>query len=50
MLLEEVSRLITNPTPERVQEELATIGLMEYVKDFLPTDWKKTGELTDSAE
>jgi DNA-directed RNA polymerase specialized sigma24 family protein len=48
MLLEEVSRLVTNPTPERVQEELVAIGLMDYVKDFLPADWSKTGELSEA--
>jgi sigma-70-like protein len=48
LLLEEVSRLVDNPTPERVQEELVSIGLLEYVKDFLPADWSQSGELNDA--
>lgn len=49
-LLEEVSRLIDDPTPTRVQEELISVGLFEYVKEFLPPDWLETGELQDGTE
>jgi RNA polymerase sigma-70 factor (ECF subfamily) len=45
LLLEEVARLLDNPTPERVEEELIEIGLIEYVRDFLPDDWRTRGEL-----
>ena len=48
LLLEEVSRLLAEPTPARVREELATIGLLEYVKEFLPVDWDERGELSIS--
>jgi hypothetical protein len=26
--------------PERIEEELIEVGLMEYVQDFLPPDWR----------
>jgi RNA polymerase sigma factor (sigma-70 family) len=45
LLIEEVARNVEPPTPEEVEEELIEIGLMEYVRDFLPPDWRKTGEL-----
>jgi hypothetical protein len=45
LLLEEISRQIDDPTPERVQEELVAVGLLEYVRDFMAEDWKATGEL-----
>jgi RNA polymerase sigma-70 factor (ECF subfamily) len=44
-LVEEVAHSMDNPTPERVEEELTEIGLMEYVRDFLPPDWRTRGEL-----
>jgi RNA polymerase sigma-70 factor (ECF subfamily) len=47
-LLEEVARSLDDPTPERVEEELIEVGLMDYVRDFLPSDWRTTGELKES--
>lgn len=47
LLLEEVARSLNQPTPERVQEELVALGLLEYVREFLPDDWKEKGELKD---
>ncbi len=44
-LLEEVARGLDDPTPERVEEELVDIGLIEYVRDLLPADWRTRGEL-----
>jgi RNA polymerase sigma-70 factor (ECF subfamily) len=40
MLLDEVRRTLDDPTPEQIQEELIEVGLMEYVQDFLPEDWR----------
>ena len=37
LLLEEIARTLDQPTPERVQEELIELGLMDYVRDFLST-------------
>lgn len=48
LLIEELARSMDNPTPERVEEELNEIGLMEYVRDFLPADWRARGELRES--
>jgi RNA polymerase sigma factor (sigma-70 family) len=42
-LLEEVARGLSNPTPELVEEELIECGLMPYVQDLLPPDWRTTG-------
>jgi hypothetical protein len=39
-LLQEVARGLDEPTPLRVEEELIDVGLMEYVQDFLPADWR----------
>jgi RNA polymerase sigma factor (sigma-70 family) len=46
-LLEEVARVLDDPTPRRVEEELIEVGLMDYVRDFLPEDWRTTGELKE---
>lgn len=46
LLLDEVRRTLENPTPERLEDELIDIGLLDYVKDFLPPDWRTRGELT----
>lgn len=44
VLLEEVTNTLDQPTPERIEEELIEIGLMGYVRDFLPPDWDKRGK------
>jgi hypothetical protein len=44
-LIAEVARSVEAPTPERVEEELIEVGLIDYVRDFLPPDWHETGEL-----
>jgi hypothetical protein len=36
LLLQEISGGLSEPSQERVAEELAALGLLEYVKDFLP--------------
>jgi len=48
LLLEEVARLIDDPTPTRVREELASLGLLERVGEFLTDDWEASGELRES--
>jgi RNA polymerase sigma-70 factor (ECF subfamily) len=37
LLLQEIGAGLTEPTVERVAEELAALGLLEYVRDFLPS-------------
>ena len=44
-LLEEIARGLDDPTPENVEEELIETGLMPYVQDLLPADWRSRGEL-----
>jgi RNA polymerase sigma factor (sigma-70 family) len=36
LLVEQVQQTLTDPTPELVEEELHEVGLMGYVRDFLP--------------
>jgi RNA polymerase sigma-70 factor (ECF subfamily) len=45
VLLREVQVGLAEPSAERVVEELAGLGLLEYVRDFLPADWKASGRL-----
>jgi RNA polymerase sigma-70 factor (ECF subfamily) len=47
LLIEELVRGLDDPTPERIEEELIEIGLMEYVRDFLSPDWRARGELRE---
>jgi hypothetical protein len=39
-LLEEMVQTIENPTADRVEEELIEVGLMPFVRPFLPDDWR----------
>jgi RNA polymerase sigma-70 factor (ECF subfamily) len=43
LLALEVWHTLQNPTPEQLEEELIEIGLLEYVRDFLPADWRTRG-------
>jgi RNA polymerase sigma factor (sigma-70 family) len=47
LLIEEVAKSLDDPSPERVEEELIETGLMPYVRDFLPPDWRTKGELRE---
>jgi RNA polymerase sigma-70 factor (ECF subfamily) len=47
LLLGEVAQTLEDPTPEQIEEELVDVGLMEYVRDFLPPDWRTRGQLTE---
>jgi RNA polymerase sigma factor (sigma-70 family) len=46
-LVTEIGIGLSDPSPARVAEELAALGLLDYVKDFLPTDWAATGTLAE---
>ena len=48
LLVAETSRTLDDPTPQRVEEELIDVGVMKYVKPFLPADWRATGKLRDA--
>lgn len=45
LLVDEVRIGLEEPTPARIEEELAALEFLDYVRDFLPADWKKTGIL-----
>jgi DNA-directed RNA polymerase specialized sigma24 family protein len=45
LLLRDVQDGLADPSAERVVEELDGLGLLEYVRDFLPDDWKTSGRL-----
>jgi RNA polymerase sigma-70 factor (ECF subfamily) len=40
VLLAEIARGLDAPTPDRIEEELVELGLLELVRDFLPEEWK----------
>jgi RNA polymerase sigma factor (sigma-70 family) len=47
LLIAEIQIGLSNPSPDRVKDELAVLGLLEYVRDFLPPDWSTTGKLAE---
>jgi RNA polymerase sigma factor (sigma-70 family) len=47
LLIDEVKAGLDEPTPERIEEELAALGLLDHARDFLPRDWKQQGRLSE---
>jgi hypothetical protein len=47
LLVAETARTLDDPTPLKVEEELIDIGVMKYVRPFLPADWRTSGKLID---
>ncbi len=45
LLAEEVAHGLKDPAPANIEAELRELGLMEYVREFLPADWQSSGEL-----
>lgn len=45
LLVQEVVQTLEEPTPEDVEEELVAVGLMPYVRAFLPRDWRTSGQM-----
>jgi RNA polymerase sigma-70 factor (ECF subfamily) len=45
LLVQEVAETLQNPTPEAVEDELIALGLMHYVRHYLPGDWRTVGIL-----
>jgi len=41
LLIQEVRQTLENPDPERVEEELADVGLLAEIRPFLPDDWRE---------
>lgn len=48
-LVDEIACNISDPTPERIERELIDVGLIEYVREFLPQDWQSSGKLREKA-
>lgn len=46
-LVAEIARTLEHPTPLKVEEELIDLGVMKYVKPFLPADWRTSGKLLE---
>jgi RNA polymerase sigma factor (sigma-70 family) len=44
LLIAEIADGLEAASPDDVEEELAALGLMEYVRDLLPADWKQRRE------
>ncbi len=40
-LLDEVRRSLDDPSGDAAEAELTELGLMDYVRDFLPPDWRE---------
>ena len=49
LLLDELARSLDDPTPERIEEELVALELLDYIGDFLPEDWRATGMLKEES-
>lgn len=45
LLVEEIARSLDDPSPQRVEEELVNLELLDHVRDFLPPDWHTRGQL-----
>lgn len=48
LLVEEVAHSLDWPLPDEVEQELIDLGLIKYVREYLPPDWKMSGELRES--
>lgn len=46
LLLDEVADGLQQPSPDDVEEELAALGLIEYVRKLLPPEWKEARRQT----
>ncbi len=46
-LIREIENGLDEETPQRVLEELAALGLLEHVRDFLPEDYARSGHLVE---
>ena len=40
LLISELARGLNDPSPERIEDELIALGLMDLLRDLLPADWR----------
>lgn len=45
LLIREIAVGLDEATPAHIEEELASLGLLDHVRDFLPGDWNSRGLL-----
>jgi DNA-directed RNA polymerase specialized sigma24 family protein len=45
LVVQEVAETLQSPTPDQVEDELVVLGLMGYVRRYLPPDWRAAGVL-----
>ncbi|MBI2808910.1 MAG: sigma-70 family RNA polymerase sigma factor [Planctomycetes bacterium] len=41
LLIQEIVQTLESPTPERIEDELAEVGLLSSLRPFLPEDWRE---------
>ena len=44
LLLDELARGLRDPTPERIEDELGELGLLDTLRDLLPEGWRGTAD------
>lgn len=42
LLISEVANGLSDPTPEKIEDELTGVGLMDLMRELLPPDWRAT--------
>lgn len=47
LLIEQLALSLPKASPDDVEEELVSLGLIGFVKPFLPDDWRESGELRE---
>lgn len=41
LLIAEVAKGLNDPSPEKIEDELVALGLLEYLRELLPADWNR---------
>lgn len=42
LLISEIAKGLRDPSPEKIEEELAALGLIDLMRELLPADWKRS--------
>lgn len=48
LLVEEIAAALSDPSPQRVEDELIAVGLHAYIKDYVGESWRSDGALVAS--
>jgi hypothetical protein len=46
LLISEIAKGLKNPSPEKIEDELVALGLIDLVRALLPDDWKSKAHPT----